>query len=349
MPEKIDQKTAVARIESVLGVEYEVIGSYINNKSRITLKHNVCGKEYSPTYKDVVAGKSRCVHCYNPKSILISHEEWLKEVATLVGKEYSVLGEFKRATAKVLMKHNTCGREFEMAPKYFRRGRRCPKCGGTAKKSHEEFVDEVKKLVGDEYRVIGAYVNDATKISLEHSKCKSIYEVTPSHFIQGKRCPACRWGRNSKGVKEITRLLQKFEIPFEIEKSFNGLQSDNGRPLRYDFFLFEHNILIEFDGEGHFVEKTVTVNSNMFKPNIETIKKHDKRKNDYADKNGLSLVRFNYLHLHKIEHLFESAFFNIEESSETIEKEKVYVSGSGVGDFCKRSYYTRANKDYFTE
>ena len=51
----------------------------------------------------------------------------------------------------------------------------------------------------------------------------------------------------------------------------------------------------------------------------------------------------------KIEHLFESVFFNIEESSETIEKEKVYVSGSGVGDFCKRSYYTRANKDYFTE
>ena len=38
------------------------------------------------------------------------------------------------------------------------------------KKTHEKFVEEVFNLVGDEYEVLGRYVNAKTKILMRHSE-----------------------------------------------------------------------------------------------------------------------------------------------------------------------------------
>ena len=58
-------------------------------------------------------------------------------------------------------------------------------------KTTEEFKKEVYNLVNDEYTLLNDYINSKTKVKLKHNKCNNIYEVTPSDFIQGKRCPYC--------------------------------------------------------------------------------------------------------------------------------------------------------------
>lgn len=59
------------------------------------------------------------------------------------------------------------------------------------KKTTEEFKVEVFNLVGDEYQVLGEYIDAKTKIKMLHNKCGNIYEVTPDNFLQCKRCPIC--------------------------------------------------------------------------------------------------------------------------------------------------------------
>ena len=53
----------------------------------------------------------------------------------------------------------------------------------------------------------------------------------------------------SKGEKKIINFLNEHNITFEREKTFSDCRGRTGRqPLRFDFFLKDYNILIEYDG-----------------------------------------------------------------------------------------------------
>lgn len=58
-------------------------------------------------------------------------------------------------------------------------------------KTHEQFLEEVKNLVGNEYTVLSRYVKGHSKIRMRHNKCSYEYEVTPSSFLYSARCPKC--------------------------------------------------------------------------------------------------------------------------------------------------------------
>lgn len=59
------------------------------------------------------------------------------------------------------------------------------------RKTQEEFEKEVFELVGNEYIVLGKYINSYTKIRIKHTVCGTEYYVIPNHFLNGCRCPVC--------------------------------------------------------------------------------------------------------------------------------------------------------------
>jgi hypothetical protein len=61
----------------------------------------------------------------------------------------------------------------------------------TRRKTHEEFIKQVYDQVGNEYEVLGTYINANTKIEMLHSSCKTKYNVKPNNFLIGQRCPTC--------------------------------------------------------------------------------------------------------------------------------------------------------------
>lgn len=61
-----------------------------------------------------------------------------------------------------------------------------------AKKTHEEFLKEVKEKGDNEYEVLGKYQGNAIKILIKHKVCGNEYEVVPYSFLNGRRCPKCR-------------------------------------------------------------------------------------------------------------------------------------------------------------
>lgn len=59
--------------------------------------------------------------------------------------------------------------------------------------------------------------------------------------------------RASRGEIKIEEILTKAELNFKMEYSFQGLSSTNGRPLRFDFAIFDDDgnidFLIEYQGK----------------------------------------------------------------------------------------------------
>jgi hypothetical protein len=58
-------------------------------------------------------------------------------------------------------------------------------------KTHEEFLQQVFDLVGDEYQVLEQYQRTATKLSMKHITCDNTFLVRPADFLRGTRCPIC--------------------------------------------------------------------------------------------------------------------------------------------------------------
>ena len=62
--------------------------------------------------------------------------------------------------------------------------------------------------------------------------------------------------RASRGEIKIEEILTEAQLNFKMEYSFEGLTSPNGRPLRFDFVVFDddNNIdfIIEYQGKQHY-------------------------------------------------------------------------------------------------
>jgi very-short-patch-repair endonuclease len=93
---------------------------------------------------------------------------------------------------------------------------------------------------------------------------------------------------NSAGEKLIEFWLNKNSIDYEKQKTFDGCK--NRRKLRYDFYLPNQNVLIEYDGRQHFVSVKSFGGENGFK----TTQINDKIKTEYAVNNGYNLLRIPY-------------------------------------------------------
>ena len=62
--------------------------------------------------------------------------------------------------------------------------------------------------------------------------------------------------RASRGEIKIEEILREAGLNFTMEQSFEGLNSSNGRPLRFDFAVFDDDgnidFLIEYQGRQHY-------------------------------------------------------------------------------------------------
>lgn len=137
-------KSFKEKVFYLVGNEYEVIGDYINNKTKILMRHNNCGNEYEVSPTNFIQGK-RCPICSRKagasKQKKRTTESFAKEVKDLTDGEYEVIGEYVNANTKVMVRHNTCGHEYGILPRSFIRGNRCPKCAhkGSRKKRNPEI------------------------------------------------------------------------------------------------------------------------------------------------------------------------------------------------------------------
>ena len=271
----------------LVGDEYIFLGTYVNNHTKIRIKHNTCGNTYEVIPSAFLRG-NRCPYCAKlsrRNKLTKTNTKFKREVKNLVGDEYTFLDVYIDNKTKIKVKHNKCGNTYKVNPSNFLNGKRCPFCFGTPKKTNEQFKKEIFDLVGNEYTFLDTYVNTHTKLSVKHNKCGNVYEVTPSDFLQGYRCPYCN---SPKGETIISNILNNLNINYEYQKTFDNLVDT--AYLSYDFYLPQQSILIEYQGIQHYQPVDHFGGRSKFK--IQ--QKHDKMKSDYAKTHNYNLITVPY-------------------------------------------------------
>lgn len=162
-------------------------------------------------------------------------------------------------------------------------GRNCPKCSKPCYKyTTEDFVKKAMEVHGDKYNYSKTnYIDAKTKVCIVCPKHGEFWQI-PSEHIDGCGCKYCK---ESHLEGEIRNVLQKNDIKFKYDvRDLEWL-----KPLTYDFFLPEHNIAIECQGEQHFRIIEHFGGKNDYDKRVE----RDKKKKILSEKNGIKLLYYS--------------------------------------------------------
>jgi hypothetical protein len=176
----------------------------------------------------------------------------------------------------------------------------CPQCGRmttTLKTllSKEKFIEKSKGVHGNRYSYEKVIYSGAHKKVTIGCATHGDFQVTPAnHWSNGVGCPSCLASNPSKGEIKIAAWLDERKMSYESQKSFPGLyyKSNKGR-LRYDFYLPEKKILIEFDGEYHY--RPISFCKEISAADqLKITQCRDQIKSEYANMNGYKLIRIRF-------------------------------------------------------
>jgi hypothetical protein len=280
-------------VKDITNGEYSVKG-IISESKKFLIHHSNCNKDY-PVYAYLFKSGRRCPYCNG--GVRYTKDDFIKKVFERVGNEYSVLGEYKNSLTKIKMKHNTCGNDYEVRPANFLAkgdglSNRCPVCFRNYRKTTDQFKREVYNLVKDEYKVLGNYKNNKSKIKFIHNNCGRKFEMRPRDFLKnnGNRCPLCK---KSKGENFISEWLTKNNIQFQ--HPYKDKRCKNKNILEFDFKIFNKDTsftLLEYDGRLHF---ETWKDGNKHQKHLNKQLENDNIKNKFCKENNIKLIRINYL------------------------------------------------------
>ena len=288
----MNKKTHKEYIEelSVKNSNLEVIGIYSDAKTKIQhrcRKHNVTW-DISPS--NALKGQG-CVECKYEKmrnNQLKSHEQYLIEVKKS-NPHVIVIEKYVGTVTPILHKCKYCGKEWKICPRDVLVGKSCRECSckrhsNQMRKSQEQYVKELFN-VNPNIEVVAKYINTDTPILHKCKLCGHLWNVKPNHTLSGHGCPVCN---ESRGERCITLWLNEHKFQYITQYKFQECRDK--LPLPFDFYLPQHNICIEYDGEQHFKSKDWFGGQESF----NVLRYHDDLKNNYCDNHNITLLRISY-------------------------------------------------------
>lgn len=126
-----------------------------------------------------------------------------------------------------------------------------------------------------------------------------IYEWQTSIVNRTYWGAGCPYLSGSNLEKAIYRVLHSSQIEFKTEQIFDEFKTKYDKYYRFDCYLVNERIIIECDGEQHFIE----VNQFGGKRAFNKIVDSDNNKNSYAFKNNMPILRIPYYCLKKTNEL----------------------------------------------
>ncbi len=210
-------------------------------------------------------------------------EDFIKKAKNIHGDKYDYSKvKYVNSHTKVCIICPIHG-EFWQTPASHLMGRNCPKCSKPCYKyTTEDFVKKAMEVHGDKYNYSKTnYIDAKTKVCIVCPKHGEFWQI-PSEHIDGCGCKYCK---ESHLEGEIRNVLQKNDIKFKYDvRDLEWL-----KPLTYDFFLPEHNIAIECQGEQHFRIIEHFGGKNDYDKRVE----RDKKKKILSEKNGIKLLYYS--------------------------------------------------------
>lgn len=262
-----------------------VVGKYIDANTPILhrcLIHNV---EWCAFPASILRGCG-CALCgieRSSKNSTKTHKQYVKELKE-VNPNIVPLTRYNGALTPILHKCLIDGYEWMSRPANTLFGKGCPKCGGSAKKTHEEYVREVS-IINPDIVVVGRYIDAKTPILHMCKVDGNKWFVAPTDILSGKGCPQCK---ESHGERAVRLWFEKHGVEYVREYKFEDCRDE--KPLPFDFYIPQYNAACEVQGIQHYEPVDYFGGEDSFKRQ----KRHDKIKEDYCSKNNIRLLCIPY-------------------------------------------------------
>jgi len=159
------------------------------------------------------------------------------------------------------------------------------------------------------YRLINKKFGYWTVIKFDHKvrgrihwlcrcECGTEKSVCGSQLKKGKSLSCGCKNNISRGEEKISDILNKYNIKHNRQQTFKNCKSI--KSLKFDFYLPEHNLCIEFQGIQHYKE--------IDKYNgLKQRQLRDQIKREFCKKNNIELLEISYLDIKNIEDIIKRA------------------------------------------
>lgn len=257
--------------------------NYINSEIKVSITCSTHG-DFLQTPKCHVSGKG-CPLC--AKNCSYTQQSFLDKLKTQFGThfDYSKV-KFKTTRDNVTIVCPDHG-EFSTKAKVLLASKHaCHQCSSSFPYTRSSFIKKAHAVHNRSYSYSRVkLVNSKTHIII---KCKTHGEFSqsPHHHLTGQGCPGCK---KSIGENLISNFLLQHNIKFQSEYPLVKNKESN-RWLRSDFFIEEHNMVIEFDGIQHFQPVELFGGED----NLKITQKRDQLKDKHCKKHNIPFIRFRF-------------------------------------------------------
>jgi len=164
-------------------------------------------------------------------------------------------------------------------------GNGCKKCIGRYVSDTESFIIKANKIHNNRYIYDKTlYVKNSDKLEI-FCKHHGYFQQFASIHLRGSGCPRCC---NSRGELLIYKYLSSNSIEHIQQYTYKNCK--NILCLRFDFYLPNYNILIEFNGLQHYKPINFFGGKKAFKKQV----KKDNIKKKYCKDNNITLIIIRY-------------------------------------------------------
>lgn len=264
-----------------------------DNKNRGYIEITVIcpnGHEISVMYGNFKKAKNGCKYCSgNAKHTY----EYVKEYIESFG--YQLLStEYKDNKGEL---ETICpqGHSWKTIFNRFKNGARCCYCENNIPLDIEYIREELRKegyeLISEEYK------NNHSPLIIKCPLGHITNGTCWNNFKNGTRCAKCN---NSKGENIIENWLKENDIKYKSQYRFDNCRGKS-KSLPFDFYLFDYDICIEYDGKQHYKLDcfNYTLLDLMDRKYLDTVK------NDYCKNNNIRLIRIPYWNFDNIEEILK--------------------------------------------
>lgn len=271
--------------------EIEVVGEYVNVRSCIECKCNICNHIWYPIVRSLILGRGcpKCGRITAAHKHNLSHEQFLERVDSL-NKGFIVVGKYINTSTKVKIQCSL-GHIWDATPAHLFHGVGCPYCAGY--KVWQGFNDLwttrpdiacMLKDPNDGYKYSKASYKKVTFVcpNCGNEINKRISDV----YTDGLACQMC-----SDGISYPNKFGRAFLCQLPINNLVCEYSPTWARPYIYDnYFQYDGvEYILEMDGGLHYLE------SGLSNISLEERKAIDMIKDELAIQNNIKIIRINCL------------------------------------------------------
>ena len=286
MPKKSNKNEFIEKATKIHNNKYDYSKvEYTNNKTKVCI---ICPEhgEFWQTPHNHLKGYG-CSSC--GKSIRFSTNDFIKRAESIHGNKYDYskceyAGSIKKSCI-ICPEHG----EFWQAPYLHLRGCGCPKCSGKDTTT-VDFVYKARKIHGDKYDYTKTeYKNNKTKVCIICPEHGEFWQL-PKHHLNGYGCQKCSEPRLET---EIRVFLEENNIQYikNCNKNYFGWL---GRQ-HLDFYLPDHKVAIECQGEEHFFKTNFGAKSVTPEEAFMDVIRRDEKKRKLCLENNIVILYYSNL------------------------------------------------------